>query len=45
MTEYCRMCGEPLEYDEEEDGICSDCKEVNSSNQERLVDPNDVSYQ
>jgi len=39
------MCGEPLEYDEEEDGICGDCKETMSSNQERSVDANDVSYQ
>jgi hypothetical protein len=39
------MCGEPLEYDEEEDGICSDCKELNSPNQEQLTGSNDVSYQ
>jgi len=27
MTKYCEICGVELEEDEEEDGICSECKE------------------
>jgi putative hemolysin len=26
MTEYCEICGAELELDEEEDGICGNCK-------------------
>lgn len=26
MTEYCELCGCKLDPDEEEDGICEDCK-------------------
>lgn len=32
MTEYCEICGNELDPDEEEDGICENCK--NSSNDE-----------
>lgn len=26
MTEYCSICGEPLEPDEEDEGICINCQ-------------------
>jgi hypothetical protein len=26
MAEYCEICGEELDYDEEEHGICKKCK-------------------
>jgi len=26
MTEYCEICGAELEAEEEEDGICANCK-------------------
>ncbi|EMR74036.1 hypothetical protein MBGDN05_00585 [Thermoplasmatales archaeon SCGC AB-539-N05] len=26
MTEHCSICGEPLEPDEEGEGICSNCQ-------------------
>jgi DNA-directed RNA polymerase subunit RPC12/RpoP len=26
MTEYCSICGEPLEPDEEAEGICRNCQ-------------------
>ena len=26
MTEYCEICGKELNPDEEEDGICKNCK-------------------
>lgn len=46
MTDYCQICGEPLEPDEEEDGICTSCKNSKlEEKEENSFDPNDVSYQ
>ena len=28
MTDYCEICGEELDADEEEDGICKKCKKT-----------------
>ena len=45
MTDYCQICGEPLESDEEEKGVCSNCKNTKSEKETKSFDPNDVSYQ
>ena len=45
MTEYCSNCGEPLEPEEEEEGICYNCKNTYMQSQGPPLDPNDVSYQ
>ena len=34
MTEYCEICGEELDPDEEEEGICKNCKSSNNSKDE-----------
>ena len=44
MTEYCEICGEELDYDEEEFGICKKCKkeqkeDENYEKDEEFIDP------
>ena len=43
MTEYCEICGEELDPDDEYEGICSNCKNVKSKeeykNDEEYIDP------
>jgi hypothetical protein len=34
MIEYCEICGEELDPDEEEDGICDKCKNVKDEDDE-----------
>ena len=43
MTMYCEMCGEELSPEEEEDGICENCKlsrfEDSEDSDEEYIDP------
>jgi len=43
MTEYCEICGEELDPDEEEYGICSNCKKAKNDDdyedEEDFIDP------
>ena len=44
MAEYCEICGEELDYDEEEYGICKNCKkdkqeEENYKEDKEFIDP------
>lgn len=44
MTEYCEICGEELTPEEEQDGICENCKlsrkeENNYESDENYIDP------
>ncbi|UCH71772.1 MAG: hypothetical protein JSW62_05070 [Thermoplasmatales archaeon] len=34
MAEYCEICGEELDTDEEEEGICSKCKNTKEEDDE-----------
>jgi predicted amidophosphoribosyltransferase len=34
MTEYCESCGEELDQNEEEEGICKRCKKEQYENEE-----------
>ena len=34
MSEYCEICGAELDPDEEDEGICSNCKIVKGTNNE-----------
>jgi DNA-directed RNA polymerase subunit M/transcription elongation factor TFIIS len=38
MTEYCENCGEELEPDEEEEGICKKCKNAEETEEEYQKD-------
>ena len=43
MAEYCEICGEELAPDEEEDGICKNCKKTQSEEEYKsdkdFIDP------
>jgi len=43
MTEFCEICGEELDLDEENEGICENCKksqkEEKYKSDEDFVDP------
>ena len=42
MTEYCEICGEELESEEEFEGICKNCKNSQQSeekDEEEYIDP------
>ena len=43
MVEYCEICGEELDPDEDEDGICRKCKDAQkadgSKEHEEYIDP------
>jgi hypothetical protein len=38
MAEYCEICGEELDPDEEEEGICDKCKSVKDEDDEYKKD-------
>jgi len=43
MTEYCEICGEELDPDEEYEGICRNCKKTQNDkdykSDEEFIDP------
>jgi hypothetical protein len=44
MTEYCEICGDELQEDELEEGICKRCQKANEMNEnyvrdESYIDP------
>ena len=42
MTEYCEVCGEELDPEEEFEGICKNCKKSQKSeevDEEEYIDP------
>lgn len=40
LTEYCEICEEELDSDEERDGICKKCKKEQSEDEEYETDEN-----
>ena len=38
MTEYCEICGEELDPEEEDEGICKNCKIAKESKEEYKED-------
>lgn len=38
MVEFCEICGEELDEDEETEGICKKCKKQDESEEEYEVD-------
>jgi len=40
MTEYCKICGDELDPDEEEYGICDKCKKEQEDDEEYEKDEN-----
>ena len=41
MAEYCEICGEELSPEEEDEGICENCKIAKQSKQEQYKEDED----